>query len=174
MKGPAMHLVDAMRIRWALARYDFWLDLHGVRRRDRRTLRAELRGNLTEAAAHVGIGPALARLGSLRQLASASAADRRSAWTAGAVVASFAFAATILSFFAASLYFVEGAVDAGADEPVRSALFPFFGSEVKVHDQGAGGLVVEMFPGPLVVIVPLVAFLAVARPWRALGGRREA
>lgn len=161
-----MNLAQALRIRWAVARYDFWLDLHGVRRRDRRMLRTELRGNLTDAAAHVGAGPALARVGSLRRLAAeTSVAGRRSAWAAGAVVASFVFAAVILTFFAAALYFVEGAVDAGAEQPVTSWLFPFVGSSVEVHDQGTAGLAVNMSPGPLVVLVPLVA---VSRPWRAL------
>lgn len=175
MKGSAMNLGAALRIRWAVVRYDFWLDLHGVRRRDRRALRTELRGNLTEAAQHVGVGRALDGIGPVRRLAAeTSTTGIRSSWSAGAVVASSVLAVMLVAFFAASLYFVEGALDAGAEQPVSSGLFPFLGSSVKVHDQGDAGLTVTMFPGPLVAVVPVLAFIAVARPWRAVLARRGA
>jgi hypothetical protein len=80
-----VNLYDKLRILWAGARYNFWLDLHSVPNRKRRDLRRELKANLVQAAANIGTSKALLNIGSLRKLASASTQDGvlRSRWSAG-------------------------------------------------------------------------------------------
>ena len=58
--SPALSTLDRNRLRWVGLRYDFWLDLYNVPRKQRKALRAELRSNLTDAACHVGLSAALA------------------------------------------------------------------------------------------------------------------
>jgi len=126
--------VDKTRIALAGARYDFWLDLRCVPRARRRALRTELTANLTDAAHDVGIGPALDRLGSTRSLAAETTRDGqlRSRWTAGWVVALTTLASLLVAFAILTLYWAEGALDAGASEPIQSSLFPYIGSTVEV------------------------------------------
>ena len=50
-----MSLIDRFRRENAVQQYDFWLDLRAVPMRRRRELRRELRANLTEASADVGM-----------------------------------------------------------------------------------------------------------------------
>jgi len=71
-----------------------------------------------------------------------------------------------------TLYWAEGALDAGASEPVRSSLFPFFGSTVEV-DPTDGGLAWSMQPGPLPFVGAGATWLLVARPWRGLARGTE-
>lgn len=171
------HVSTADRVRIALAgfRYDFWLDLHSVPRRRRRALRSELTSNLTDAAVHVGIGPALSSLGSVRSLAAETTRDGqlRSRWTAGWAVAVSTFAVLCVAFLVLTLYWAEGALDAGAAEPVRSSLFPFFGSTVEV-DPTDGGLAWSMEPGPMPFVAAFAIWLLVAKPWRSLTSRSAA
>lgn len=64
-----MTVVDTVRIETALMIYGFWMDLRGTPGPRRRELRRELRANLRDAAAEVGTGTALDRLGGTRRLA---------------------------------------------------------------------------------------------------------
>jgi len=164
-----MRMTDNVRLWWAQFRYDFWLDIYGVGRRDRRDLRRELAGNLRAAAADVGMGRALLGVGGLRTLAHESSREiRRSSWSAGISAGLVVAALTLVAFFFLSLYYAEGVLDSGVGTPVSSWLFPFVGSSVEVHDEGGAGLAVTMSPGVLPVVLGLAAFVAVARPWRAL------
>lgn len=164
-----MRVTDNVRLWWAQFRYDFWLDIYGVGRRDRRDLRRELAGNLRAAAADVGMGQALLGLGGLRRLAHESSREiRRTSWSAGISAGLVAAALSLLAFFFLSLYYAEGVLDSEVGRPVSSWLFPFVGSSVEVDDQGGSGLSVTMSPGVLPLMVGLIAFMAVARPWRAL------
>ncbi len=164
-----MRVTDRIRLWWAQFRYDFWLDIYGVGRRDRRDLRRELADNLRAAAADVGMGRALLGVGGLRRLAHESSREiRRTSWSAGISAGLVAAALTLVAFFFLSLYYAEGVLDSGVERPVSSWLFPFVGSSVEVHDQGDAGLGVTMSPGVLPLLLGLAAFVAVARPWRAL------
>lgn len=166
--------VDKTRIALAGVRYDFWLDLRCVPRSRRRALRTELTSNLTDAARDVGMGSALERLGSTRRLAAEATRDGqlRSRWTAGWIVGLTTLAMLLVTFALLTLYWAEGALDAGASEPVRSSLFPFFGSTVEV-DPTDGGPAWSMEPGPLPFVAAVVAWLLVAKPWRHLAGGAE-
>lgn len=161
--------VDKARIAFAGLRYDFWLDLRCVPRSRRRALRSELRSNLTDAAQHVGVGSALSNLGSIRSLATETTRDGqlRSRWTAGWVAAVTTFVSLFVTFAVLTLYWAEGALDAGATELVRSSLFPFFGSTVEV-DPTDGGLAWTMESGPMPFVSALAIWLLVAKPWRSL------
>ncbi len=164
-----MQVTENIRLWWAKFRYDFWLDVYCVGRRDRRDLRRELAANLREAAADVGMGPALVGVGGLRRLARESSRDiRRSSWSAGISAGLIVAALSLVSFFFLSLYYAEGVIDAGVGRPVSSWLFPFVGSSVEVHDEGGSGLTVSVSPGVLPFVLGLAAFVLVARPWRAL------
>lgn len=160
---------DRVRIAFVAFRYDFCLDLHSVPRNRRRALRAELKSNLNDAAHDVGVRSALSSLGSVRTLAAETTRDGqlRSRWTAGWVAGATALAILLTTFSFLMLYWTEGVLDAGAAEPVRSSLFPFFGSTVEV-DPADGGVVWSMQPGPVPFVVGLVVWLFVAKPWRHL------
>lgn len=161
--------IDRGRISWAGARYDFWLDINSVPRKHRRALRGELRSNLADAAAVDGVSTALGNVGPLRVLASDVAHDGRlrSRWLAGWVAALSALAVIVVAFMILSLYYSEGVLDSGTTEPVRSSLFPFFGSQVSV-DPSNGGIAWTLEPGPLPLVGAAVAFVLAARPWRGL------
>jgi|688.fasta_scaffold267519_3 hypothetical protein len=173
MNTPAntqrVSIPDTARIAFAGFRYDFWLDLRSVPRRRRRELRSELRSNLADAALHVGVGPALSNLGSLRRLAAETTEDGqlRSRWTAGWTAAVTTLAVLLFAFLVLTLYWAEGALDAGATEPVRSSLFPFLGSTIEV-DPSNDGLAWSMEPGPAPLVSAFIVWLLVAKPWRSL------
>lgn len=163
-----MRVTDNVRLWWAQFRYDFWLDIYGVGRRDRRDLRRELSGNLRAAAADVGMGRALLGVGGLRPLAHESSREiRRSSWSAGISAGLVVAALSLLAFFFLSLYYAEGVLDSDVGRPVSSWLFPFVGSSVEV-DGGGSGLAVTMSPGALPFLLGVAAFIVVSRPWRAL------
>lgn len=167
--------VDKGKITWACARYDFWLDLNSVPRQRRRALRAELKSNLAEASADVGVQTAFANLGSLRTLASETTRDGqlRSRWLAGWVAALSTFVGLIVTFLFLTLYYTEGVLDAGATEPVTSSLFPYLGSSVTV-DPAAGGVAWSIGPGPMPLAAALAAWIFVAKPWRSIGSSGSA
>lgn len=172
--ATAVPLIDRARIALAGARYDFWLDIHYTRRRDRRALRSELTANLTEAAADVGSGPALANIGSLRRLAAETTRPDpdQPRWYAGAVAGLNALFVLWFVFLLQALTYVEGVLDAGTDAEVGSALFPFLWSEVVVSSADADGFGFSLAPGPMPFVYAAAVGLIVARPWRAVGSRR--
>src|SRR5699024_11186186 len=70
--GHRMRTTDRIRLEHAVQRYDFWLDMRGVSMRRRRELRRELRTNLAEATADVGMTRAIFGIGSPKELAHAA------------------------------------------------------------------------------------------------------
>ncbi len=110
-----MRFIDRVRIESAVQRFDFWLDFRGVSRRRRRELRAELRGNLADAAAERGITAALLGIGSPRTLAHdvAEAAPARARWTVGAYVALSVFVLLTSAWLFSVIGFVDGVQAAG-------------------------------------------------------------
>ena len=172
-ESSGLSRLHRIRLWWASSRYDLWLDLYCVPRKQRRGLRAELESNLTDAASHIGLPAALTKLGSLRQLAVNTSRDGqlRSRWIAGFVAAISALALSLVAFLSLTLYYAEGVLDAGGSEPVTSSLFPYFGSNVTV-DQSSG-LEFTMEPGPLPLVLALAVWLLVAAPWRSVRRARE-
>lgn len=170
MTTPDHSTIDRLRIAWLSARYDLWLDLASVPRRDRRDLRSELVANVNDAAAVVGVPPAIANIGSVRRLAKQTAyeGDLRSAWTAAIVAGFSTVVGLFVGFLFLSLYYIEGVLDAGSDEVVSSWLFPFYGSMVEVEPATADGLGFTVSPGFLPFVAGLVVFVAIAKPWRAI------
>lgn len=162
-------ILDRLRVTWACARYDLWLDLRSVPRRHRSQLRRELKANLIDASADVGAAQALANVGSLRQLATDTVDDGRlrSSWLVGVTAGMGAMALFIVLFMVATLYYAEGVLDAGVTEPISSGLFPFVGSKVTV-DPSNGGIAWTIETGPAPLVIALVTGLVVARPWRSL------
>lgn len=167
--SAALSALDRTRLWWASVRYDFWLDLYCVPRRQRQALRAELTSNLSDAASHVGLQAALSQLGGLRHFAADTSRDGqlRSRWVAGFVGALSAFAVSMVAFLLLTLYYAEGVLDSNATEPVTSSLFPYLGSNVTV-DQSSG-LEFAIQPGPLPLALAAAVWLLVAAPWRSVG-----
>ncbi len=162
-----LHGIDRARIQWATARYDLWLDLHFTKPSDRRELRRELAGNLTEAASNVGVSEALRGVGSLRRLARETSQEtgRRSRWYAGFVAGLSVFVLLVVGFIAQTLMWAEGVQDAGVTHEVHGSLFPFVGSNVAIDPSPGMAMTIE--PGPLPFVAALAVFLVVAKPWRA-------
>lgn len=171
-----MNPMDRVRIWWACARYNFWLDLYFVRRKHRRGLRHDLKGNLTVATNHIGVSQALANIGGVRRLAAETSrgGQLRSSWYAGTIAAATAFACLVFLIFLVSLYYMEGVMDSGVTEPVSSSLWPFFGSTIEVHDQGSGrGVSISLSPGFMPIVVAAVVLVIVAKPWRTWRRSRD-
>ncbi len=165
-------VLDRARIWGAGLRYDFWLDLNSVPAKRRRSLRSELRANLTEAAASVGATIAIRRVGSLRSMARESVVDdvSRPRWLAGWWAGLSTLAALVVLFMLMSLVYAEGVLDSGVTTPVSSGLFPFVGSEITIDPSpDGGGIALSMSPGFGPFVAALVVFVLVARPWRLLG-----
>lgn len=167
-----MGIIDRLRIEDAVQRYDFWLELRGARGRQRRALRRELRANLRDAAADIGVTRALFNIGSPKQLAweMTPEAASRPRWSMGAMWASLAFGMVVFAVLLTSISFTAGVEASGVvGETVRGFVFPWFGVDYMARvEPGRGGLSVGAgnvqwyFLG-----IPLLTFLAVARPWRA-------
>jgi hypothetical protein len=167
-------MADALRLEWALLRYDIWLDWHEVRSSRRRALRRELRANLAESAGDGGAVPAIRGLGSIRRLAAETAAgladDGRPRWLSGIAAAIAAFALCLVLIMSAALVYLSAVADAGTEEPVSGWLVPFPGADVtaEASERTFG---VEVTSGWLPVAVALIVFVTVAKPWRLLGRR---
>lgn len=170
-----MGIIDRLRIEDAVQRYDFWLELRGARGRQRRALRRELRANLRDAAADIGVTRALFNIGSPKELAYAMTpqAQSRPRWSLGALAASLAFAATAIGMLWTAAVYFEGVSDAGTvGREVSSFVFPWFGSTFHAQVLADGeGLMMGITSPWALLVVPLLVFLVVARPWRALTGR---
>jgi hypothetical protein len=169
-----MTVLDRVRIERAVLSYDWWLDLRGASWRRRRDLRAELRSNLREATARSGSTAAVTALGSTRRMAAEAAPvdATRPRWTAGLQSGFAALALTLLVAFVAGLAWADGVMDADPDAPVRGSVTLLPGSSME-YAPLADGFSVSTSVGWLPVAVGLVVLVVVARPWRALAGRRE-
>lgn len=170
-----MKLVDRARIEYAVQRYGFWLDLRGVRAARRRELRTELRSNLTDAAADIGLNPALFGIGSPKQLAYAAQPGdpARPRWQQGFMAASAVFTLLVWGLLATSLTILQTVEAAGVSHEVEVQTFPWFGTTFTA--QNTPGTINAGIQGPwLLLVVPLVAFLLVSQPWRLLRHKQQA
>jgi hypothetical protein len=168
-----MNVRDRVRVERAVLSYDWWLDLRGTPWRWRRELRAELRSNLREATARIGSKAAVAALGSTRQMAADATTEdaTRPRWTAGLQSAVAALAVTLFAAFLAALAWSDGVLSAEPGRPVSGSVTLLPGSSMEYAPLG-DGFAVSYGVGWLPVAVALLVFVLVARPWRALSGRR--
>lgn len=157
------------------ARYDFWLDYHGVPRQQRRELRQELRANLAEATADRGWTAARAGLGSVRHLAQQNAevlvGRQRLALTAGAIAALCTFAIVLLGVWWTMFAFADGvlATNLAPGESVTAPVTLLPGSSFTAEKGLDGGLGFGFHISPWwLVLPPLAAFVLASRPWRLL------
>ena len=167
-----MTVLDRLRIENALLRYDFWLEMRGVRAARRRALRRELRGNLTEASADVGTTRALFGIGSPKELAYAATESdpTRPTWSQAMIWAGLAAAAIFLAMVLTGLTVLQTVDAAGAAGEVRVSPFPWFGTTFTAESgPGSVGAGVET-PWPLLV-VPALVLVVGSRPWRLLRRR---
>lgn len=168
-------LVDRMRVGWAVYRYEFWLGVADVPRRRRRDLRRELHANLADATARTGSRQAVDALGSLRLLAARSkdpSRSRQPTWTAATTAGILVFTLLLAAQLLLAAGFVAGADASGVGHDVRGAVgLP--GYTVAYSQQARGGFGVEVEGGLSILVLPLIAFVVVARPWRLIrtGGR---
>ena len=164
-----MNVLDRLRLESALVRYDFWLEMRGVRGSRRRELRRELRANLTEATADVGATRALFGIGSPQQLAyAATEADpTRPTWSLAMVWASLTFAVLLVAMALTSLTILPTVDAADTRGEVSLSPFPWFGTTFTAEaGPGSFGAGVET-PWPLLVL-PLLVLVLGARPWLPL------
>jgi hypothetical protein len=167
-----MNVLDRIRIERAVLSYDWWLDLRGTPWRRRRDLRSELRANLRDAAAHTGARPAVAALGSTRQMAvEAHPHDlSRPRWAVGVYSGVTALMLTLLGALLASLAWADGVMSADPEEPVSGSVTLLPGSSME-YVPLADGFSVTSGVGWLPVAVGLLVFLVVSRPWRTITAR---
>jgi hypothetical protein len=170
-------LADKLRIADAVSSYDFWLGLRGVGVRRRRELRAELRANLWEAAQRVGGKQAVAAIRPTRRLAAESVAtpsadDRRPRWGFGLAAGLVAVEVFVMFQVLLSTVVVDTAEAAEvARLDVAVTLVP--GMRTVYEAVPDGGFTFSTTFGPAPLVVGLLAFVVVARPW-ALVARRAA
>lgn len=172
-----MKIIDRIRIEDAVQRYDFWLDVRGAPRRQRRELRHELRANLTEASADVGVTRALFGIGSPKQLAYdvAPTDPSRPRWGQGALVAAVVLGIVVLGVVYTATTFTAGVEASGVTgQTVRGFVFPWYGVEFSARvEPDRGGLATGAANIQYYLFgLPLLAFLLVAQPWRLLRRRR--
>jgi len=168
-----MNVLDRVRIERAVLSYDWWLDLRGTPWRRRRDLRSELRANLREAAGRSGARAAVAALGSTRQMAAEAVPDdpTRPRWTVGLHSGLGALVLTLLGALIAALAWADGVMSTDPDGPASGSITLLPGSSVEYAPVGEG-FSVSYGVGWLPLAVAVAVFIAVARPWRAMGARR--
>ena len=168
-----MGIIDSLRIESAVQEYDFWLELRGARRTERKAWRRELRTNLKDAAADVGVTHALFNIGSPKHLAYAMTpeATKRPRWSMGLLWASIVFGLVLVATMFTAIAFLAGVEASGmVGETVRGFVFPWFGVDFSARvEPGGGGIAAGAGGiGWYVAGLPLLTFVLVSRPWRAL------
>lgn len=166
-----MGIINWFRIKKAVQEYDFWLELRGARRKHRKSLRQELRANLKDAAADVGVTQALFNIGSAKQLAYAMTpeATKRPRWSMGLMWATIAFSATVFGLMYTAATFTAGVDAAGVvGETAHGFVFPWFGVDFMSRiEPDRGGLSVGAGNAQWYLLgAPLLTFVLTARPWR--------
>lgn len=165
-----MNIIDRIRTENAVQRYDFWLELRGVRGRRRRELRRELRTNLADAAADVGVTRALFGIGSPKQLAfeMSERQESRPRWSLGLLWATAAFGLLLMAVLCTSAVVLQTVQSTGVvGREVRTEVLPWIGVDFLTRvEPGQGGLSVGVDGAPWYLLVPLLVFLLVAQPWR--------
>lgn len=168
MKEEKVPMADRLRLEAALLRVDWELDGR-IPGKVRRQILHELRANLREAAAVVGMKAAIQQLGDLRALGASylevyrGRVDLRRGSTAALV----AYVAVQVVAFAVFFAFQGGVLTSGGHGAAYDFLNGFgpFGGSV-----GAGGRSFEVaLLTPAHVVVMLVAFVIGSRLWRLLG-----
>ena len=168
-----MNVLDRLRVEWAVLRYDFWLDLRGTPRRRRRDLRRELRANLRDAAGRSGGRAAVAALGSTRRMATETGIgdSARPRWTVGVHAGVAALALVLLASVLAATSWADGVMSAAPDRRVSGSVTLLPGSSLEYAPVG-DGFSLSYATGWAPVVMALLVFVLVARPWRALGRPR--
>ena len=175
-----MSLRDRVRVEIVVQRLGWWLDWKRMPRRRRREVLRELRANLADAAAADELDAAIARLGPPRVVAEEyvdfEAGGLR--WRAGWFAALVAYTVVTWLTLAAAIGFAEGVQAAGAvvgetyDTGHSLAIGDGALLSFRESEQGFS------FHLPLIgwpqVAAAVLAFVAFARPWRAVAGRRAA
>jgi|GEM_PF-5822657 len=163
-----MNILDKLRREIAISRYNFWLELYNVGLRRRRSLRKDLRSNLTEASTDLGTKQAIANLGSIRHLAKdvAEGEAPRIPWMAGISWGFTALGASIIALFILAANYTNGVTDSGVSEPVTGSIFPFWGSEIMIESNT--NLSTEVSSGFVPFTLAIIVFILVTRPWRLL------
>ena len=166
-------LADRWHRFWYLQNVEVWLEPMSGRRR--RAVLRELKANLGEAAADVGMARALADLGRPRALARTFVETEpagRPRWVHGALAAGVVFGVWLY----ATLFYTLGMLDAlgstGTAVPARGS---FLGTAVTAVSNERE--LSAAFDGPpwLPLLVMALAFLLASQAWRALprrGGRQ--
>jgi hypothetical protein len=165
----ALTPTDRWRRFWYLQNVEVWLGPMAGRRR--RAVLRELKGNLGEAAADVGMTRALADLGRPRVLAATyldSEPEGRPRWVHGAVAAGVVVGVWLY----ATLFYTFGMLDAlratGTAVPARGS---FLGTAVTATaNQQELSAAFDGLPW-LPLLVTALAFLLVSRAWKALPRR---
>lgn len=164
-----MNITEKVRLEAWLTRYDFWLDSRGVPLGVRSALGREMRANLTEAAADVGLAEALAGVGEPKDLATEAAETAvdptRPTWLTGlgwAFTAALGYAVVMLLSF---ITFAQG-VQATGSEAGRGWALLVPGMDVMVSNSPSSfGFETEGFPW-LLPVVAVLGFLIGSRVWR--------
>lgn len=163
-----LSLADRLR-RWSyLQDVELWLDPMPGRRR-REVLR-DLRSNLADAAADVGMRQAIDDLGKPRALARSYLSTeprRRPSWSLGVITAGLVLLVTMLVFFG----YLAGMTDALLDGGGGTATGSFFGIAVAVEASDtvlAGSFQGWSWP---ITVVAVLALLLGAQVWRYLPAR---
>jgi hypothetical protein len=169
-----MTIVDRVRVENAVQTFDFWLELRGVSWRRRRELRRELRDNLAQAGAEVGVTAALFGIGSPKQLAydSAPAEPARPRWSLGALWGVLTFSMLglgVLYTSATVLQSVRAAGVVGTD--VHTSVLPWFGVDFLARVDQGGGISAGASGSGWYALVPVGVFLLASQPWRLLRHR---
>ena len=164
-----LSLADRWRRSWYLQRLELWLD--PMPRRRRRAVLGELRANLDEATADVGLERAVADLGAPRELArrylDAETAGRPR-WHQGAVAAGLLLAAWVYATFFYAVGMLDALASTGTTTPARGS---FLGTRVEAVSSPAEFSAAFTGVPWAPVVATLVVFLLVGRAWRALPGR---
>ncbi len=173
-----MSVIDRIRIENAVQRYDFWLELRGVRGRRRREMRRELRTNLAAAGADVGVTKALFGIGSPKQLAfeMSERQAHRPRWSLGVLWATVTAAVLLTAVLCTSAIVLQTVQSTGVvGRDVRTEVLPWIGVEFLTRvEPGQGGLSLGVTGAPWYLLVPLVVLLLVAQPWRPITHRDRA
>ena len=165
----ALTPTDRWRRFWYLQNVEVWLEPMAGRRR--RAVLRELRSNLGEAAADVGMTRALADLGRPRALAATyldSEPEGRPRWAHGAVAAGVVVAVWLY----ATTFYTFGMLDAlratGTAVPARGS---FLGTAVTATaDEQELSAAFDGLPW-LPLLVTVLVFLLVSQAWKALPRR---
>ncbi len=170
-----MNILDRARISWAVARYDFWMDVRGVPGRTRKDLRRELSANLQDAAASHGARSAILALGSPRTMAHSVAEAHAHAvrWAFGAYTALATFVLLQLSWVFSVIGFLDGVEASGVrGRAVTGSPSPWGGEATAAFGAGGESIQISAVMPLSIAVIALVVFVVTAQPWRPLTHRR--